>query len=134
MRYSADIESIIGDVSEYLHETWGIDSEFGRNIAIFLIYLQAYRISFTITSGFRSPEKQAELSRRYAAGDPSVIVPPAKNSLHSKKTWLGGPAALAIDIQTSNPTAAAAIADALDIGAGIYFSPPDPVHYYKKGV
>lgn len=117
--------------TDALHKNYGLDKSFASDAAKLIAYFQQYGLSPSITSGFRSPEYQEQLRQRYAAGDPSVIVPPAKDSLHSRMSW-GKPAALAIDISTNNRPLAARIASALGIGAGQYFSRPDGVHFYKK--
>jgi hypothetical protein len=119
----------IKSTTELLIDGWGLHSDLAAKSALFLAYLFTYDLNPRITSGFRSPEKQAELQRRYEAGDPSVVYPPAKNSKHSNMR-LGKPAALAIDISTNNPELAARIAVAVGIRAGYYFSTPDPVHFY----
>jgi hypothetical protein len=130
---SGDTGKIVNAIAADLSRVWGLDPQFSIDVAIFLLYLWQYGVTFTITSGFRSPEKQKELLRRYNAGDPSVVVKPATTSKHSVTTGLfGTPAALAIDISTSNPTFAAQIAEAVGIGTGIRFTPPDPVHFYSQ--
>jgi hypothetical protein len=118
-----EIEIWLEKMASYLENAWGIDKSFSRNAATLYLYFAQYGLSPVITSGRRSREKQEELTKRYLSGDRSVVVAPAKNSKH-----LDG---LAIDISTNNPGTAAAIATALKIGAGQYFSAPDPVHFYK---
>lgn len=129
--YNADVDQWIGDAADYLSRTWGIDRGYARAVAVMLVYLHYYGVSFAITSGYRDAEKQEDLRRRWAAGDRSVVVEPAAKSQHSTTTWLGAPAATAIDIQTSDPATAAAIAVAVGIGAGYYYRTPDPVHFYQ---
>jgi hypothetical protein len=133
MTYPAEIQKIIDENSAALKTYYGLDSRFSRDVAIFYLYLAQYGLSPVITSAFRSPEKQKELMRRWNAGDPSIVVKPAVNSLHSRTDWMGNPAAAAIDIQTNNPELAARIAEALGIGAGYRFTVPDKVHFYMKG-
>lgn len=127
-----EIKDVVDKYQKILREQWGLERNFAQAIAIFLLYLAQYGLSPVITSGYRSPAKQASLQQRYAAGDTSVVVKPATNSKHSKKDFLGNPASEAIDISTNNPRFSAAIAEALGIGTGIRFNPSDPVHYYYR--
>jgi LAS superfamily LD-carboxypeptidase LdcB len=130
--FKSEVEKWIDAMSTYLQKNWGIDSSFAKDVAKMFLYFTQYGLSPTITSGYRSRENQAALQQRYAAGDRSIVVKPAENSKHSTTDFLGYPAATAIDISTSNPNTAAAIATALGIGAGLYFTVPDRVHFFKK--
>jgi hypothetical protein len=116
---------------QFLIDTWGLDKSFADQIALFVAYLLQYGIYTSINSGWRSPDQQAELSRRYVTGDASIIVPPAAISMHSTTSW-GRPASRAVDISTRNPSLAARIADCVGIGAGYYYRVSDPVHFYAK--
>lgn len=118
-----ELKGWIKQMASYLVQTWGIERSFASDVSLFFLYLSAYGLSPIITSGYRSAEKQEELSKRYSSGDSSVVVKPAKKSKHLQ--------GLAIDISTSNPARSAQIATALKIGAGYYFKTPDPVHFYK---
>jgi hypothetical protein len=122
----------LDQMAEYLRESWGLSQPFSREASLLYLYFYYYGLQPRITSGFRSAAKQAELSARYAAGDPSIVVKPAGNSKHSITRPDGTPAAEAIDISTTNPQLAAQVATALTVGAGYYFSNSDPVHYYRK--
>lgn len=122
------IEEWLNDMSRYLQLQWGLAASFSTTVALFLLYLYYYGLNPVITSGWRSPAKQADLLRRYQAGDPGVVAKPAVNSLHLN-TLLGKPASLAIDISTNNAALAANIAKQLGIRAGYYFTKPDPVHF-----
>jgi len=127
--YSSDLQKWIDEAVKYLKSSWGLDASFAGQVALLFLYFHHYGLSPVITSGWRSPEKQAELLSRYNAGDRSVVAKPAINSKHLDTNWLGQPAAHAVDISTNNPQMAANIAQALGIGAGYFFSSPDPVHY-----
>jgi uncharacterized protein YcbK (DUF882 family) len=127
-----EIQQYVRQLTDYLSTTWGLDDSYAESVAVLLLYLNAYGVSFTITSGYRSAAKQNELRSRYEAGDGSIVVKPATKSQHSTTNWIGQPAATAIDLCTSAPVLAAQIANALGIGAGYYFKTPDPVHFYKK--
>jgi hypothetical protein len=122
------VKKWIESASEYLISQWGIDKDFAPSVALLFLYLSSYGLSPTITSGFRSPEKQQELYARWKAGDPSIKYKPAENSKHCNTDWLGRPASLAVDISTSDPNLAAEIARALKIKPGNDFG--DPVHFY----
>ena len=126
-----ELEQWLKDAESHLVKVWGLKRAFAGRIALFLAYLADYGISYTITSGFRSQKKQRELKRRWEAGDPSVVVRPADDSLHSKTAFLR-PAAEAVDIKTSSPYYAALIAQAIGIGAGYFFRKPDPVHFFER--
>lgn len=75
--------------------------------------------TFTATSGYRSPEEQAELRRRWQSGDPSVIYPPAENSYHEY--------GLAVDIESNNLRMLGAYAETIGMRWGGRFG--DPVHF-----
>jgi hypothetical protein len=125
---SADIERWLSDYADFLHSQWGLDKSFSASAALLVLYLHYYGLSPVVTSGFRSPEKQQELLRRWESGDPSIKYKPATNSKHMHTGWLGSPASLAIDISTSNAEMAARIAKAIGVRAGYDFG--DPVHFY----
>ena len=132
MLLTGEIKKWVTSMAAYLRKQMGLDAQFAEDVALFYLYLSQYGLSPNITSGYRSGEKQAELQARYSAGDSSVVVQPAKNSLHSRVTITSAPAARAIDISTNNPDLAARIATALGIGAGLYYKVPDRVHFYDK--
>jgi len=123
-----DMQAWLRQVAVNLATQWGLDQSFASKAALLLAYLYHYKLRPTITSGWRSPEKQTELMARYNAGDPSIVAKPALKSRHLNSV-LSRPASLAIDISTSDPLMAARIAVALGIRAGYFFSPPDPVHF-----
>lgn len=75
--------------------------------------------SFHLSSGYRSPAEQRALQLRWEAGDPSVIAPPATNSLH----LLG----LAIDLESNALPALGAYAESIGMRWGGRFG--DPVHF-----
>lgn len=125
---SQELETWLKDTSNTLRVEWGLDKSFSTNAALLFLYLWHYGLNPVITSGWRSPQRQAELMKRYQAGDPSIRFKPAKYSKHMNTSWLGGPASLAIDISTSNPRMAAQIAKALNVRPGYDFN--DPVHFY----
>jgi len=127
-----EVQRVVDLYAKELRAQWGLEKTFAEKIALFFLYLVQYGLSPIITSGFRSPEKQEQLRARYAAGDRSVVVPPALNSKHSKRDFFGNPASEAIDISTSNAQLSAFIAESLGIGAGYRFNPPDKVHFYYK--
>jgi len=133
MTYGREIQGIIDSAADTLQKLWGLERSFAADAAILFLYFLSYGLQPKVTSGWRSPEKQADLQYRYSIGDPSVVVKPAAKSQHSETDWLGNPAATAVDISTNNPAVAAQIATALGIGAGYYYSTPDRVHFYKKG-
>lgn len=125
---SKEVKDWIKKAANYFHDTWGLDKSFSEKVSLFFLYLSQYGLSPVVTSGFRSPEKQAELLRRYKAGDPTIRYKPAENSLHLCQDFFGKPAARAVDISTNNEKMAAAIAKALGLKAGYDFN--DPVHFY----
>lgn len=119
----------LNDTAKVLRKTYGLDKTFASKASTMLAYFYQYGLNPKITSGFRSPEYQKELQKRYAAGDRSVVVAPATNSKHSI-TKFGQPAAQAIDISTNNQQLAARIAVAVGVKPGLSFSTPDGVHFY----
>lgn len=123
------MNSWVQQATDYLVNTWGLDRSFAAKAALMLAYFYQYGLNPRITSGFRGPAKHDELLRRWQAGDPSVRVRPADNSLHDNESW-GKPASLALDIATNNEPLAARIAEAVGLKAGLRFSTPDGVHFY----
>jgi len=124
-----NLERWLDDAEKVLNKDFGLEIGFARKVALFFLYLFQYGLNPQITSGWRSPEHQKELLRRYENGDPSIVARPATNSKHCI-TIFNKPAAQAVDISTNNPALAAQIAQALKIGAGYYFKKSDPVHFY----
>lgn len=75
--------------------------------------------SFHPVSCYRSPAEQRALLMRWQSGDPSVVFPPAQNSLH----LLG----LAIDIESNRLADLGRFAEAIGMRWGGRFG--DPVHF-----
>jgi len=119
----------ITDMIKYLMTKWGLAQPLAKKTSVLLLVLSMYDIRFTITSGYRSEAKQAELLRRWEKGDPGVLVKPATDSKHCV-TRNGKPYAMAVDITTSNQQLAVTMAERLGIKNGAFFSTPDPVHFY----
>lgn len=116
----------IDQAARYLRESWGLNKDFARRAADLILLFKLYGIFQAITSGYRSPEKQAELRTRAARGEPGIYSP-AKNSKHTHVNFLGGADSLAIDVATSNWAGAAWIAHELGIRTGYEFG--DGVHF-----
>lgn len=120
-------------VAAYLISQFGLDKTFAGRVAIMLAYATAEGLAPRITSGFRDPSHQEALQKQWDAGNRAGLrVRPATDSKHSHKAFFG-PAALAIDIPTSNDRRMAQIAAAIGLGAGASFHTPDPGHYYEVG-
>jgi hypothetical protein len=123
----SEIQNYAPKVKKYLIDTWGLHSDFADKMSFILLCWIYKGITFTITSGYRSPEHQQELIDAYNAGARNVFTPaPVGKSLHQGTTWIGAPASLALDCQTSNPALAAQISHYFGVvwgGAG------DPVHF-----
>jgi len=119
----------IKQAASYLKNQWGLSGTFAEVAATLLAYLYAYNLNPRITSGYRDEKKQAAMRAAWDSGDRAGLrARPAAASKHSTKTWLGTPAAEAIDIVTSNDFQAAQIAKHLKIGDGFSFG--DPGHFY----
>lgn len=120
-----DWQAWIEEAKDYFRSAWGLEPAFCRQVALLYLYFVAYGLNPRITSGFRDPKHQAELRRRWDAGDrQGLAVRPAAVSDHTRR--------IAVDIVTSDPAKAAMIARALGIGAGYDFKVRDAVHFYKK--
>ena len=121
------METYVSIWQEYLKKTWGIAEEFSRKAALLILYFAYYGIRFSITCGYRDDKFQAELIRRYNAGEPGIYKPaPVGKSLHNATDFFGNPASLALDISTSNFSLAGQIAKALGLHWG---GEGDPVHF-----
>ena len=133
-----ELQDWIKKAKTYFKEYWGLSDYMCEKVSYMLIYFENYGVKYTITSGFRDPEKQKAMRKAWDTGDQEaikrygIIARPAVNSQHSVVDFLGNPSSDAIDIKV--PPSQQAIADAiarfLGLGTGSDFK--DPVHYYKK--
>lgn len=117
----ADTTITTGDRSPTLIGINGI-----RISPVMVPYVQALRdfarrlgASFKLASGYRTPAEQAALRRRWEAGDPSVIYPPAEHSYHEY--------GLAVDLESDHLAQLGAYAERLGMRWGGRFG--DPVHF-----
>jgi len=116
----------------YFTSVWGLQPAFAIRVAILYLALYMLGLSPRITSGFRDPEKQANMRARWDAGDRSGLrVRPAdpNNSKHCRTSMTGAPASEAIDMPCSDDKRAAEIGRALGLAAGFFFNTPDPGHF-----
>jgi hypothetical protein len=126
-----EIDSYVDQWSNYLSEKWGVDRQFSVSAATVFIYCSLYGLRPVITSGYRSPERQAELVAAEKAGNPNVHTPlPPGKSLHNNRNWLGQPASLAIDMVTNNPKTAGIIAKHFGV---VWGGLRDEVHFAARG-
>ena len=91
-----------------------------------------------IISGYRSPEKQGRMQRRWDRGDRAGLAArPATRSWHMHEDVDGNPASLAWDVETDvegytmyrQLMRHAGISAQLDLKVGDEFSNPDPGHF-----
>lgn len=130
----AAYENWAKSASTYFAQGYGLNGAFALAVARLYISLWAAGLSPRITSGFRDPAKQREMQARWDAGDRAGLrVRPATTSAHSTTSFIGAPAATAIDMPCTDEKRGAAIAKSLGLGAGLAFSTPDPGHYYLLG-
>jgi len=128
-----EYETWARQAAPYFAEAYGLAGDFAVNISRLYIVLWSKGLNPRVTSGFRDPAKQAALRAQWDAGNRAGLrARPAASSLHTATDWLGRPAARAIDIVTTNEKLAADTARDLGVGAGLYFSQPDPGHYYTS--
>lgn len=114
----------VRDATEYFRGSWGLEATWAGQVALLYLYFASYGLAPRITSGYRDPAHQAELRRRWDAGDRAGLRHrPALNSDHTRRR--------AVDIVTNNPRRAAEIAKALGIGTGMDYG--DDVHFFRKG-
>ena len=115
----------------YLVENWGLNSDLAEKVAVFLLYAYFYGLNWTINSGFRDPEYQKELQKRWDAGNRTGIVArPATNSLHSVTGWLSKPDSHAIDLKFNDQNLAGQLSPFFGLKWGGNFNSRDPVHFY----
>jgi len=125
--YSEWMELVI----TYFQKQWGLNAEFAIRLSVFMLYMVLMGNMPTVNSGFRSPKKQAELRRRWDAGDRTGIVArPAKRSKHSNTGFLGEPDATGVDISFDAQDLAGQYAHFFGLKWGGKFKRPDPVHFY----
>lgn len=122
-------EDWLKQVTKWLMQQWQLSELMAQKTAYLLLYLSYYRIPFTITSGYRSLEKQKELIRLWNSGVRKGFKgKPATNSPHVRHDWLGRPASDAIDIHiNSGYDVADYFARQLGLRVGSDFR--DPGHY-----
>jgi len=132
---SPEYENWAKSAASYFREAYGLEGDFALNCARLYVALWGKGLNPRITSGFRDPKKQAAMRAAWDRGDRAGLrVRPADpaGSAHCKTSFLGFPAARAIDMPCNDDRAAAAVASALGLKAGITFSVSDPGHYQKK--
>lgn len=129
---SQEYETWAKEATSWFKEALGLDPNFSLSVARLYIALWSMGLNPQVKSGFRDPRYQASLQARWDQGDRSGLrARPASTSLHTITTFLGLPAAKAVDIVSLDESLAARVATQLGgIGAGIYFSKSDPGHYY----
>lgn len=81
----------------------GAAKEFAKPMGELLEWAKGQGLHFEILSVFRDPKKQAELLRRWNAGDRvGIKCKPAEKSLHSEMVG-GKPASRAVDLHAKDP-------------------------------
>jgi len=125
-------EDFIKSWSRYLVDEWGLDPEFSKRAAALVVWCSHYRLNPRITSGYRDKAFQQYLVDEWNKGNPNVHTPlPPGKSLHNATNWYGGPAALAMDMQTSNSFSAGYLAKQLGL---VWGGEKDVVHFgYRSG-
>src|SRR5690606_12892086 len=113
----------------YFESVWGISPALSLKFAILYAALSLLGLKPRITSGFRDPEKQRELLRRWNAGERAGFIgkPASPDGSRHCRTALGAPASTAIHMPCSNIPLADTIARALGLRCGSDFQ--DPGHY-----
>jgi len=112
-------------------ERMGASPDISKRLALLWGFASGYGLRPSITSIFRDPKKQEEMQARWDRGDRAGLrTRPATNSKHSHTTWLGKPAALAMDMPTNNDSFTSQIAEYVGLKSGQNFRKPDPGHYY----
>lgn len=115
----------------YFAASYGLDPTFAVKAAALYLALWALGKNPRVTSGFRSPTKQAAMRAAWDRGERAgLVVRPAdpKASMHCQGTD-SRPASLAIDMPCDDNALGARVAEALGLRAGQYFKVPDPGHY-----
>lgn len=120
----------------YFVGSWGLDPTFAVRAGTLYLALWALGKNPRVTSGFRSPTKQAAMRAAWDRGDRAGLrVRPAdpRGSYHCRGTD-ARPASQAIDMPCDDDRLGAQVAQALGLRAGLTFSPPDPGHYDSGGI
>ena len=118
--------------ADYFVNVWGLNPDFARKVAVLYLAQLVLGLNPRITSGFRDPEKQAQMRARWDSGDRAGLRARPANpdtSKHCRTTLMGGPNSHGIDIVSSDEQLSAEIARALGLAAGKFFTTPDPGHY-----
>jgi len=84
-----------------------------------------------ITSGYRDPADVRRLLRRYEAGDPGIIVKPARQSWHLPDPETGQ--SRAIDVDRNSPYYDAFVKVWREFGGRVGADFGDPVHFDVPG-
>jgi len=130
--FPSDVQRKFDAEAKELNQSVGLRKSFAGKVAPLLAYFRAYGLNPRVISGWRDPAKQKAMRDRWDRGDRQGLrARPAMDSLHTRVSQ-GSPAADGVDITTTNDNLAAKIAMALGVGPGLYFSEPDPGHYYAR--
>jgi hypothetical protein len=116
-------------MSDYLQDNWGLQKEFSQKMAVFILYNYMYGNPVVkYSSGYRDPDKQKELLRRWNEGDrEGLAFKPAVNSKHTMEGWFGTPASQALDMRFKDQNLAGRLAPYFGIRWGGSFG--DDVHF-----
>lgn len=113
--------------AKYLIDKWGLAADFAGKAAALVVWCAYYGLNPRITSGYRDEDFQQYLVDEWKRGNPNVHTPlPPGKSLHNATTWYGSPAALAMDMQTSNSYNAGYLAKQLGL---VWGGKNDAVHF-----
>jgi len=118
--------------ADYFRDVWGLNADFAAKVAVLYLAQLVLGLNPRITSGFRDPEKQAQMRARWDSGDRAGLRARPANpdtSKHCRTTLMGAPNSHAIDIVSNDEVLSANIARALGLAAGQFFTTPDPGHY-----
>ena len=120
-------------VRDWLEDSWGLSDDLAERVSVLLLYASLNGISWDVVSGFRDPERQRELQLLWDRGiRTGLVTRPATNSKHSTESWLGRPAAEAVDLSSTatNLDILGSWAPFFGLKWGGNFRNPDPVHFF----
>jgi len=128
---SPDLENWAQAAKEYFAKG-GASGKFAIDVARLYVALYVQGLNPRITRIFSDGKHQRDLQARWDSGNRAGLrVRPATTSKHTETTFLGQPAANAVDMPCNDDLRGAKIATSLGIGAGAGFSTPDIGHYYS---
>jgi len=129
------LEEWMVETNSFLTDTWGLNTDLARRVAVLILWGYVSGMSMSVTSGWRDPEKQRAMQARWDAGDRAGLAArPASSSKHTVTDLFGNPDSMAVDLSAGSDQNLRILGNwatkYLGLQWGGHFSLPDLVHFY----